>query len=161
MTADRDDLHPLVELESDRLVEELRALVARKREAGEYPPELIRRLEAPDGVDRREGEVARVLAEVRHSANFTSLVTTESKRPLIAPLVSRGRQLIRASLSWYMNGVLAQVRTFGRRVEDGLALLAAQNAELERRLAAIEERLAELERRGSAAVDERADGSVQ
>ena len=56
--------------------------------------------------------VAASLIDLQRTSHVTGLITTASQKPLIAPLISQARRVIRSSLSWYMNGVLEQVNKF-------------------------------------------------
>jgi hypothetical protein len=128
------------------LMAEIRAEVQRKRDAGEYPDDVALELDL-HGENREASDVmTAALAELSRSANFTSQVTVESKRVLIGPLVSGARRLIRASITWYFNGILDQLNRFSRNAERAITILAENSSHLATRMAALEERQAALER---------------
>ncbi len=131
------------------VVAEIRAEVERKREAGEYDPELLARLEdrsetAEPGGDLATDDLTSALAELTRSGYFTARVTTDSKKPYIGPVVSRGRRLIRGAITWYMNGVLQQVRNFAGNVDRSMAIVARRTNRLAARIDALEKEVAEL-----------------
>lgn len=139
------------------LMEEIRAEVRRKREAGEYPPDVLVELDLHSG-DGHVGNdlVTATLAQLAGSANFTADVTTASRRPFIGPLVSRARRVIRLSLSWYLNGILEQLRRFATAAERSISVLAEHSHDLGRRLAAVEKQVADLDKWASAIDDRQA-----
>jgi hypothetical protein len=148
MTADSEDVKAVgAGVDVHAFAQEVRDEVDRKRQAGAYPADLLSRLEAPVGEkERADDALLTALAELKRSANFTSQVTTESRKPVIGPVVAKSRQLIRSGLSWYINGILAQLRSFARHVEGSILLLADRTKAAEARAAALEQRVAELER---------------
>jgi hypothetical protein len=134
-------------IDVETFAQDVRAEVDRKREAGRYPADLLAGLEAPVGEKEQEDDaVLTALAELKRSSNFTSQVTTESRKPVIGPAVAKARQAIRAGLSWYINGIMAQLRSFSHHVEGSIQLLADRTRATEARAAALEERVADLER---------------
>ena len=150
MTSDGNDIRAVgADVDVQALEQDIRAEVGRKRDTGSYPPGLLSALEAPVGEEeRRDDALLTSLAELKRSANFTSQVTTDSRKPFIGPAVAKSRQLIRSALSWYINGILAQMRSFARHVEGSIGLLADKTKATERRLAALEERVRHLEQEG-------------
>jgi hypothetical protein len=138
------------------LMEDIRAEVRRKRDAGSYPHEVLVELDLHSS-DRDNDLMTATLADLAGSTNFTSDITTASKRPLIGPLVSKARRLIRLSLSWYLNGILEQLRRFSRAAERSITVLAEHSHETSRRLAAVEKQVADLDRWASTMDDRRID----
>ena len=153
MTSEGEDIRAVgadVDLEAFR--EEVRAGIDRKREEGRYPETVVLDDEAQvDEQERRDDALLTELALLKRAANFTSQVTTDSRKPVIGPAVAKSRQLIRASLSWYINGILAQMRSFARHVEGSIRVLNDKGEAAEKRIAALEEQVrqlrAQLERR--------------
>ncbi len=146
MTSESEDIRAVgadVDLEAFR--DEVRADVARKREAGQYPDSVLLDEEAlADDEERRDDALLTELALLKRAANFTSQVTTESRKPVIGPAVAKSRQAIRAALSWYINGILSQMRSFARHVEGSIRILDDKNAALEKRVTALEEEVRRL-----------------
>lgn len=153
--ADREIRALGADIDVRALMEELRGEIRRKQEAGEYPPDVLLELEL-QGDDREQADdvLTAALAELKRSANFTSQVTIGSKRPLIGPLVSRARQLIRASLSWYFNGILGQLKRFSDNVQRSIAIVAEQTTRTSGRLTTLEKQVEDLDRWANA-MDER------
>ena len=147
MTVEGEDIRSVgadVDLEQFRA--EVRADVSRKRDGGLYPRELVSPSE-PDEQERRDDALLTALAHLKRSANFTSQVTTESRKPVIGPAVAKSRQLIRTTLSWYINGILAQMRSFARHVEESILVLADRTKATDERVAALEAEVRELRAR--------------
>ena len=135
-----------VDLEAFRA--EVRADIDCKRQDGRYRDSVVLEEEAQAGEDeRRDDALLTELALLKRAANFTSQVTTDSRKPVIGPAVAKSRQLIRASLSWYINGILAQMRSFARHVEGSIRVLNDKQAALEKRVAALEDEVRELRAR--------------
>ena len=141
MTPESEDIRAVgADVDLEGLRAEVHAEIARKREAGQYPDTVVFEEEAlADEEERRNDALLTELALLKRAANFTALVTTESRKPVIGPAVAKSRQLIRASLSWYMNGILSQIRSFARHVEGSIRILDDKNAALEKRVAALEQ----------------------
>ena len=136
------------------LMGEIRTEVRRRREAGEYPDDVALELDL-HSEDRETSDVlTAALAELSRSANFTSQVTVDSKRVLVGPLVSRARRVIRASITWYFNGILDQINRFSRNVERSITILAETIGHLNSRMTAADKQVNELTRWADA-VDER------
>ncbi len=146
MTSEGEDVRAVgadVDLEAFR--EEVQAGIDRKREEGRYPQTVVLDDEAQvDEQERRDDALLTELALLKRAANFTSQVTTDSRKPVIGPAVAKSRQLIRASLSWYINGILAQMRSFARHVEGSIRVLNDKGEAAEKRIAALEEQVREL-----------------
>ena len=149
MSAGGDDIRAVgadVDLEAFR--REVAGEVERKREAGLYPDAVVLEEEAQaDEQERRDDALLTELALLKRAANFTAQVTTDSRKPVIGPAVAKSRQLIRASLSWYINGILAQMRSFARHVEGSIRVLNDKGEATDRRVAALEEEVRELRAR--------------
>ena len=128
------------------LVGEIRADVERKLAAGEYPPEVLDDLESQpaDDHDHATDDLPAALAELTRSSYFTARVTVDSKRPVIGRAVSRGRRIIRGSITWYMNGILQQVRNFAGNVDRSMAIVARRTNSLAARVAELEREVEEL-----------------
>ncbi len=142
----RDEIRAIgADVDVRALMEEIRAEVRRKRDAGEYPDDIALELDLQAGDrDSASDVLTAALAELSRSANFTSQVRVDSKRVLIGPLVSRARRVIRASVTWYFNGILHQVNRFARNVERSMTILAEQTGHLGNRMAAVDKQLDEL-----------------
>lgn len=135
-----------VDLEAFR--QEVRADIDRKRQDGVYPDSVVLEEEAQAGEDeRRDDALLTELALLKRAANFTSQVTTDSRKPVIGPAVAKSRQLIRASLSWYINGILAQMRSFARHVEGSIRVLNDKETVLEKRVTELEQEVRDLRAR--------------
>ena len=149
-----DDIRAVgADVDLDAFGAEVRAEVERKRDAGQYPESVVLDEEAEaDEEARRDDALLTELALLKRAANFTSQVTTESRKPVIGPAVAKSRQAIRAALSWYINGILAQMRSFARHVEGSIRILDDKGKVLEKRVAELEEEVRELRAR----IEERA-----
>lgn len=148
MTAGGGEIRALgADIDVTALMEEIRAEIQRKQAAGQYPDHVLLELELQSGDEERADDVlTSALGELKRSANFSSQVTTESKRPLIGPVVSRGRRLVRISLTWYMNNILGQLTRFSSSVERSMTIVGEQTSRMSGRLTAIEKRVEDLDR---------------
>lgn len=131
------------------LMAEVEAEVERKRAAGLYPPEVLVELDVPSvagggrtgkGADNKA--VNSALGDVQRASHFTALVTTASQKPVVAPLISGARRAIRSSLTWYMNGILAQLTRFADTSVRAVGLVNERANVLEQHLAQLEDRVA-------------------
>jgi hypothetical protein len=128
------------DVDLDAFRAEVQADIDRKRQAGQYPATVVFEEEAQaDEEERRDDALLTELALLKRAANFTSQVTTESRKPIIGPVVAKSRQLIRVALSWYINGILTQIRSFARHVEGSIRILDDKREALEKRVAALED----------------------
>lgn len=118
------------------LMDEIRAEVERKRQAGAYPPDVLTELDLLDGTAGRDrsGAFDRVLSDLHRTAGFSTEITTASEKPLVAPVVATTKRLIRKGLRWYLTGILHQVREFSGNVIRGLRILADRQDTLEGRI---------------------------
>ncbi|HVL26986.1 MAG TPA: hypothetical protein VM390_02470, partial [Acidimicrobiales bacterium] len=135
------------------LMAEVEAEVERKRAAGLYPPDVLVELEVPTtpggrriGKEADNQAVNSALAELSRSSSFTALVTTASQKPVVAPLITGARRVIRSSLTWYMNGILAQLRRFADTSVRAVGLVNERANLLEQHVAQLEDRMAYAEK---------------
>jgi SAM-dependent methyltransferase len=156
MTGPRPELEIGADVDVTAIMAEVTEEVRRKREAGEYPPDVLVELEVPgaNGSGSATGSgpgatdrLRPALADLQRSSRFTALVTTASHKPVIAPLITAGRRALRASLTWYMNGILEQVSRFADNTVRATGLLAEKAVRLDDRVSALEARVPPLEKR--------------
>ncbi|MEW6154636.1 MAG: methyltransferase domain-containing protein [Actinomycetota bacterium] len=135
------------------VMDEIQAEVARKRAEGLYPPDVVVEIDtsaaagdpgAPGGDSgaRTSGVMASALVDLQRSSHVSGLVTTASRKPVIAPLISQARRAIRSSLTWYMNGILEQVNRFNDNTVRSAGLLSERTNQLDARIDGLERRLA-------------------
>lgn len=128
------------------LMDEVRAEVARKREQGLYPPEVIEELDLSAGSGSSDDLLTLSLIRLRQSAGFSTAVTTASQMGLAAPVASSFKRVVRGSVRWYMVGILQQVEEFAAGAVHTMSVLADRVRRLEERLdAALDGPLRELE----------------
>jgi SAM-dependent methyltransferase len=126
---------PDVEIGADvdvaRIMSDIRSEIARKREAGLYPPEVLEEFDAAVSSTGKEDALSTALMTVRQSAGFTTAVTTDSELPVVAPVAASFKKAIRGSVRWYINGILQQVERFAASVVYALRLTSDRVRELE------------------------------
>ena len=87
------------------LVEEVQAEVARKVEAGLYPPELM--------IEVNQDPLGMAVVALRDAASFSNLVPVSSGRARFAGAVSMAKRLMAKALSWHTRWIVDQMHTFG------------------------------------------------
>jgi hypothetical protein len=107
------------------LVAEVEAEVARRRAAGEYPEELLRRLRAEFAVEE-ESEPPEALAIVESSRPL------RSNRPVVGPAVVLGKRVARRLMSWYVHPAVHDQNRFNLALLRELRSLEARLERLER-----------------------------
>jgi hypothetical protein len=107
------------------LVAEVEAEVARRRAAGEYPEELLRRLRAEFAVEE-ESEPPEALAIVESSRPL------RSNRPVVGPVVVLGKRVARRLMSWYVHPAVHDQNRFNLSLLRELRSLEARLERLER-----------------------------
>lgn len=128
------------------MMREIDAQVTRKRELGLYPPDVLSELDitvATTGVADEGYVLKRAFGDLQRSAGFSPDVVTASQKPVIAPVVAKTKQAIRASVRWYMTGVLQQIQAFAGNVSRTTGLLIQRTERLDRRLDEQEQRIAD------------------
>jgi SAM-dependent methyltransferase len=105
---------PIVSIGADvdvrALVGQIQSEVARKVEAGLYPPELLMDIEA--GND----PLGAALLALRDAAQFSRAAPTASGRARFSGVVSALKRVIAKALGWHTRWILDQVHTFGSNV---------------------------------------------
>jgi hypothetical protein len=103
---------PIVSIGADvdveALVAEVKAEVARKAEAGFYPPELL--------VEVNQDSLGVAVVALRHATHFSNVAPVGSGRAHLAGGVSLVKRLIAKALGWHTRWILDQVYTFGSNV---------------------------------------------
>ncbi len=122
-----------------QIMSEVRAEIARKRRAGMYPPEVLEEFDAGVLSAGREDALSNALMGVRQTAGFTTAVTTDSELPVLAPVASSFKKVIRGSVRWYINGILQQIERFGASVIYALRLTSDRLRSLEKSVPSLEE----------------------
>lgn len=140
------------EVDVKALMAEVEAEVERKRAAGLYPPEVLVELDVPStaaaaggrriGRDADNQAVNSAIGDLSRASHFTAMVTTASQKPVIAPIVTGARRAIRSGLTWYMNGILAQLSRFADTSVRAVGLVNERANVLEQHLAQLEDRVA-------------------
>lgn len=134
-----DELSVGASVDVKALMADIHETVRSKRDAGAYPPEVVEELDIVLGGGRQEDDaVARALADLRRAAVFTPDVTTASRKPVLAPVASRVKGVIRTAVRWYMIGVLQQINLFAGNVVRALGVVAARVESVEQRLRILE-----------------------
>lgn len=113
------------------IMSEVQAEVARKREAGFYPAEILLELDALAGGEGRDDALQNALMGLRQTAGFSTAVTTASELPVVAPLATSFKRAVRGSVRWYLTGILQQVEAFAGNVIYTLGLVAERLRRLE------------------------------
>lgn len=106
------------------LVSEIKATVARRLAAGEYPRELLDRLEA--GFAPLDPE-----PPLETRARLETVRTLESRRPGLGRAVVFGKRLIRRSVAWYVRPIAEDQTRFNFGLVRHLYDLEARVARLE------------------------------
>jgi SAM-dependent methyltransferase len=105
---------PIVSIGADvdvrALVEQIQLEVARKAEAGLYPPELLMDIEASNE------PLGAALLALRDAAQFSRVAPTASGRARFSSVVSAVKRVIAKTLGWHTRWILDQVHTFGANV---------------------------------------------
>jgi SAM-dependent methyltransferase len=100
---------PIVSVGADvdvqALVEEVQAEVARKVQAGLYPPELM--------IEVNQDPLGMAVVALRDAATFSSVVPVSSGRARFAGAVSVAKRVIAKVLSWHTRWIVDQMHTFG------------------------------------------------
>jgi len=121
------------DVDVEAIMEEIRETVRRRRESGDYPPDVLVELELAETAGSGAGHseaFASILSELRRTSGFSAEITTASQKPLVAPVVSKAKGAIRTSLRWYLTGILQQVNSFAGNVVRAVASLSSQISEV-------------------------------
>jgi hypothetical protein len=110
------------------VVAEIKADVARRRTAGEYPAELLARLEA----DFAALDAEAPLEEAAHLETVRPLLST---RPIAGGAAVFAKRLVRRSVAWYVRPVVEDQSRFNFAVVRRLYDLEARVRRLEEQLA--------------------------
>lgn len=132
-----------------RVYEEIRAEVTRKRAEGLYPPEIEAEIDSTAGIEAwgdRE-TLTRAISQLRQASSFTSVVSTDSSKPYVAPALSGIKRVIQRTTQWYISAILDQLRIFAEMTIRTSKLLADRSTQLESRINAIEAELSRLQGR--------------
>lgn len=124
------------DLDLDRVMDEIREEVARRRAAGEFPPSLERELDVTFDRFVPPGAVSSDFAEAVRAADRAAYmnvaVPTGSQKPGVGEL----KRVLRKAMAWYLNYLAQQMTAFAT------ASVRATRA-LGERVAGVEEQLAE------------------
>ena len=103
------DSAPIVSVGADvdveSLVAEIKAEVARKAEAGLYPPELM--------VHVNRDPLAMAVMALRDATEFSSVAPADSGRAHLAGAVSFAKRVMARTLAWHTRWIVDQMHTFG------------------------------------------------
>jgi SAM-dependent methyltransferase len=127
-TDDRNE-HPIASIGANvdvvALVTEIKAEVARKAEAGVYPPDLMVELAASS--DR----LVSVVDAVQSTSHMQFDPPTSSRRPVVGRAIAAAKYSIGRTLRFQTMWMAAQVNTFAGNVAQATALLAERLQEVE------------------------------
>ncbi len=115
------------------IMDEVRAEVERKKKARVYPPEILQEFDALVGHEGRDDRLQNALLGLRQSVGFSTAVTTASQLPVLAPVASSFKKVVRGSVRWYMTGILQQIEEFSANVIHAVGLLSERLRKLEER----------------------------
>jgi O-antigen chain-terminating methyltransferase len=116
------------------IMAEIRAEVAKKKKAGLYPAEILQEFDAIGGIDGpRDDALQNALMGLRQTAGFSTAVTTASQMPVVAPVASSFKRVVRGSVRWYLTGIVQQIEAFGANVIHAIGLLTERLRRLEER----------------------------
>ena len=129
----------------ESIVAEIQHEVKRRRDAGEYPPEVAAEIDsgAEDTWANRE-VLIRALGQLRQATSFSTIVPTDSARPYLGTAISSAKKAVHRSIRWYVAGVLDQVRVFSEMSLRTTKLLADRSLQLESRLERLESEMAQM-----------------
>ncbi len=133
------------DVDVSKIMSEVRAEIERKRKAGFYPPEVLEEFDAAVSSTGKEDALSNALMGIRQTAGFTTAVTTDSELPVLAPVASSFKRVIRGSVRWYINGILQQIERFGASVIYALRLTTDRIRELEAKTEALDSLKASVE----------------
>jgi SAM-dependent methyltransferase len=127
------------DVDVQELMREIHAEVARKREAGLYPPDLLSDLDALAGIDSSdpEDEFNRAMELFRQAAAFSARVETGSRLPVVAPLATVYKKVVQKSAGWYIGAILGQAHNFAGHTNRVMGMLADRVRELDERVEAL------------------------
>ncbi len=124
------------DVDVQQLMREIHEEVARKREAGLYPPDLLSDLDALAGIDSNdpEDEFNRAMDLFRQAAAFSARVETGSRLPVVAPLATVYKKVVQKSAGWYIGAILGQAHNFAGHTNRVMSMLADRVRELDERV---------------------------
>jgi O-antigen chain-terminating methyltransferase len=128
-----DDVTIGADVDVRALMADVRAAVARRREEGLYPPDIMQEFDVVSGLDGRDDALQNALMGLRQTAGFSTAVTTASQIPVVAPIATSFKRAVRSSVRWYMTGIMQQVEAFGANVIHAIGLIAERLRGLEER----------------------------
>jgi len=138
-TADGAVAPPIISVGADvdvqALVEEVQAEVARKLEAGVYPPELMREV--------NQDRLGMAVMALRDSAVFSSEPPVGSGRARFAGAVSMAKRVIATALGWHTRWLVDQMFTFGANTVAATTVLLDRVHDHDVALADLRSRLAQ------------------
>jgi len=119
------------DVDVSQIMSDVRAEIERKRKAGLYPAEVLEEFDAAVTSTGRDDALTNALMGVRQTAGFTTAVTTDSDLPVLAPVASSFKKVVRGSVRWYINGILQQIERFGASVIYALRMTSDRLREVE------------------------------